>query len=180
MKYCILRKLGGFGVLAGLCVTSLLAGERETVALNLHGASATSASIEALESDRLVAVKSAHFDSGNTDLKLDEKAALDNFARRFCAAKESIIELRGYADGAGSAAQNLALSTERAQAIARFLGDRGVPQERILIIGLGEVDPTGHPRDPEHQRVDIRIFEHSTNDTTPGGGAAVSGGSGGK
>jgi outer membrane protein OmpA-like peptidoglycan-associated protein len=136
----------------------------------------------------MVALKSAHFGPGNADLKLDEIAALDNFARRFCGASESIIELRGYAEGAGSAAQDLALSTERAKAVARFLTDRGVPQERILIIGLGEVDPESHRYNPEHQRVDIRIFEHSSNDSTPhssndgtpGDGAATSGSSGEK
>lgn len=180
MKYCRLSRLSAFAALVGLCLTGLQAAELENVSLVLHEPSDTSASIQALENDRMVALKSAHFGLGNADLKLDEIAALDNFVRRFCSASESIIELRGYAEGAGSAAQDLALSTERAKAVARFLTERGVPQKRILIVGLGEVDPESHRVNPEHQRVDIRIFDPWGNDSVADDAAAASGSSGEK
>jgi hypothetical protein len=85
-----------------------------------------------------------------------------------------VLEVRGYADGA-SVAQNLAASAKRAMAVARFLTDQGVPPEQILILGLGEVDPTGPALDPEHQRADIRIFEPFTEGAVLGRTATACG-----
>lgn len=157
MDHCF-RKLAWAGVLFGICVASLPAAERESVAPVLHGVSAKSAEVRALENDRLASLNRIRFASSSTEVKPDDKAVLDSLAACFGGASESVIELRGYADGAGTSAQNVALSTERAMTIARLLTERGVPSQRILILGVGEVGPNGPPLNPEHQRVDIRVF----------------------
>jgi OOP family OmpA-OmpF porin len=112
----------------------------------------------ALESYRLVTLSSAHFASGTPELTAGEKASLDDLAKRFCHTDQTVIELRGYADGAGSTKRDVALSAARAHAVERFLIERGVPAERIILLGLGEVDPGGPALLAEHQRVDVRIF----------------------
>ncbi len=112
----------------------------------------------ALESYRLVTLSSAHFAAGAWALTAEEKAALEALAKRFCRTEQTVIELRGYADGAGSAEQDGALSAARAHAVEGFLIERGVPAERIILLGLGEVDPSGPAFRAEHQRVDVRIF----------------------
>lgn len=111
-----------------------------------------------LESYRLVTLSSAHFVAGARELSAGEKVALEGLAKRFCHTDQTVVELRGYADGAGSVARDIALSTERARAVEKFLIERGVPAERIVLLGLGEVDPSGPALRAEHQRVDVRVF----------------------
>lgn len=116
------------------------------------------ASVEALENYRLVKLKRVYFASGRADLSIEDKTSLGQFVSRFCRTNQIVIELRGYADGEGSTEQDLALSTKRAEAIARYLTENGAFLQRIRIVGLGEVDERGRKDNPEHQRVDIRIF----------------------
>ena len=115
--------------------------------------------VQSLESYRLVTLTSAHFVAASLDLSADEKMALDDLAKRVCHTSETVVELRGYADGAGSTKRDVALSAERARAVEKFLIERGVPADRIIRLGLGEVDPSGPALRAEHQRVDVRVFE---------------------
>jgi outer membrane protein OmpA-like peptidoglycan-associated protein len=130
------------------------------VDITVHGhvSNAIAAPVEALENYNLVSLTRVHFFDGRSNPSHSEKATLDQIANLALQRPGTIIELRGYADVASSPAANVALSVERANTIARFLTDRRVPSERIVLLGLGEVDPTGPPRCAEHQRVDVRVF----------------------
>lgn len=48
------------------------------------------------------------------------------------------IRIEGYTDNRGDAAENLALSTARAQAVGEFLQSLGVDATRIEVVGYGE------------------------------------------
>jgi peptidoglycan-associated lipoprotein len=65
--------------------------------------------------------------------------ALDRFAS---VAKKyyptSLITVEGFADPAGSASYNLKLSKKRADAVASYLTEQGVPSENIRTVGYGE------------------------------------------
>jgi outer membrane protein OmpA-like peptidoglycan-associated protein len=114
----------------------------------------TMVSAEALENYTLVELKSVYF-LGKTTCSAQEKALLANEMKQW--PKPAVIEIRGYADGAASPADNRTLSATRAGIVAAWLRNNGVPAERILVIGLGAVD-NGPALKPEHQRVDIRVF----------------------
>lgn len=152
------RKLAACVVLASAGVASLYGAMPASVAPSLHVSPQNSANIQALENYQLVALKSVHFAAHDSHLAFDEMTMLNAWAKRFCQYSNLVFEVRGYADGGASAEQNLAASGERATAVARFLSDHGVPSKRILLIGLGEVDPADPVVNPEHQRVDIRVF----------------------
>ncbi len=51
------------------------------------------------------------------------------------------IKLLGYTDDKGDEAYNLSLSQRRADAVAVWLGARGIASERLLPEGRGEADP---------------------------------------
>lgn len=119
---------------------------------------------DALEDYNLASLNRIYFAYGKSGASREEKIALGKVVNTMGAG--SIIELRGYADGAGSPEKNLALSTARAEAIAKLLIASGVPSERILVMGLGAVDPNGPALDPEHQRVDLRVFVAPTDVVT--------------
>ncbi|HTM94888.1 MAG TPA: OmpA family protein, partial [Croceibacterium sp.] len=79
----------------------------------------------------------------------DGGAELDEAARADLAtvlASEQLAEgwpvvLRGHADTAGNDADNLAVSSRRAKAVANYLVDHGVAEDRIAVIALGEQNP---------------------------------------
>jgi len=50
-------------------------------------------------------------------------------------------EISGHTDGAASPLADLELSRRRAQAVADFLVNQGVPSERVLAHGMGDAQP---------------------------------------
>jgi outer membrane protein OmpA-like peptidoglycan-associated protein len=153
----ILRVLGvAFIASVALTATSLEAEGLRHQTIN------ASASVEALENYRLVKLKRVYFAPGKAHLSSEDEISLGQLVSRFRRTNQFVIELRGYADGAGSTDQDLALSTKRAEAIAQYLTANGIFLQRIRIVGLGEIDETGPKDNPGHQRVDIRIFMNPT------------------
>lgn len=74
---------------------------------------------------------------------LDEaaQAALEDVFASEQLQEGGMIVLRGHSDSAGSDAANLRASQRRAEAVRNWLMDKGVAQERIVIIALGEQNP---------------------------------------
>jgi outer membrane protein OmpA-like peptidoglycan-associated protein len=72
------------------------------------------------------------------------------------------IELEGYTDSVGASAYNIQLSQRRAEAVRRFLVEKGIELPRIHNIGLGDIRPvadnkTRQGRD-QNRRVQIRVY----------------------
>jgi len=153
-----LTKLCACGVLLIPFVMTAHGAGRESVPPTVRVPPVPSVQPNALENYDLVSLQRVLFSADHSNLSRTEKATMDQIAKTLSAHPTTIIELRGYADGAASPAASSALSLERATVIARFLTARGVARKRIFILGLGEVDPTGPPRRAEHQRVDVRVF----------------------
>jgi outer membrane protein OmpA-like peptidoglycan-associated protein len=53
----------------------------------------------------------------------------------------AVVALEGYADPRGPAQHNLQLSERRAQAVRRFMAQKGIELHRIQAIGFGETTP---------------------------------------
>ncbi len=75
------------------------------------------------------------------------------------------VEIRGHADGVGSEAANLKMSTRRADAVRQYLTEHGILPERLIIKGYGTSQPVdsnetelGRAR---NRRVDFEILERS-------------------
>jgi outer membrane protein OmpA-like peptidoglycan-associated protein len=160
-----LKKIGVLGVAMLASVGSALGGSSVAPA----DQRVARPSVESLENYTLLSRDSAHFKLGKVDLSTEERASLAGLANRLVQTRQAVIELRGYADGAGSTEQNVALSSERADVIQRLLIERGVAADRIVAFGLGAVDPAGPALNPDHQRVDIRVFLQATRDLSQRG-----------
>lgn len=86
-----------------------------------------------------------------------EGSALTEAAERRLAAmleSEALAEgwpivLRGHSDAAGSDSANLRVSQRRAEAVADWLTEHGVDEERIRIIAFGEQNPAAPNANPE-------------------------------
>ena len=73
-----------------------------------------------------------------------------------------MVELEGYTDSVGDGSYNIQLSQRRAEAVRRFLVEKGVELHRIQSIGLGDMRPSadnGNAKGREqNRRVMVRTF----------------------
>lgn len=77
------------------------------------------------------------FDTGQSLVRTDQQEVLDTAAGLFREGSPIVMILSGSADTVGSPADNLDLSLKRAQAVARELSRRGIPVERLQVLGRG-------------------------------------------
>ena len=78
----------------------------------------------------------------------EAKAALDKLLTEPAFQAGGAIRLGGHSDSKGSDADNLRASRRRAEAVRDYLVDKGVGEDRITVIALGEnrpVVPNAHP-----------------------------------
>ncbi|WP_027080010.1 OmpA family protein [Luteimonas mephitis] len=66
---------------------------------------------------------------------------LDNVASTLQQYNQTIIEVAGHTDSVGSDAYNQQLSQKRAEAVANYLGSRGIMRDRMITVGAGETRP---------------------------------------
>jgi outer membrane protein OmpA-like peptidoglycan-associated protein len=101
-----------------------------------------------------------NFDLDSANLTPQARENLEQFAKALnndkLASARFVVE--GYTDARGSEQYNLGLSDRRAEAVTKFLLDRGVAQAKVSAIGMGEAKPrAADPLDPENRRVEMRI-----------------------
>ena len=86
------------------------------------------------------------FDTGKSTIRSDQQGVLDQAAGLFRDGNPVVMIVSGSADTVGSPAKNLDLSIRRARSVADGLVDRGIPIERLQVLGAGNSElivPTG-------------------------------------
>lgn len=78
-----------------------------------------------------------YFPSGSASISADQAATLDRAVRTFREGDPFVMIVAGGADKVGDPTQNLGLSLQRATAVAAALTDRGIPIERLQVLGRG-------------------------------------------
>lgn len=66
---------------------------------------------------------------------------LDNVASTLQQYDQTVIEVAGHTDSVGSDSYNQQLSQRRAEAVASYLGTRGISRDRMITVGAGETRP---------------------------------------
>ena len=66
---------------------------------------------------------------------------LDNVANTLQQYNQTVVEVAGHTDNVGSDSYNQQLSQRRAEAVAAYLGSRGVMRDRMITVGAGETRP---------------------------------------
>ena len=77
------------------------------------------------------------FRTGQARLRPDQRDQLDRAARVFRDGNPVVMIITGSADTVGDPSVNLDLSIERARAVADGLVARGIPIERLQVLGQG-------------------------------------------
>jgi outer membrane protein OmpA-like peptidoglycan-associated protein len=78
-----------------------------------------------------------YFASGSATISPDQAETLDRAVRTFRAGDPFVMIVAGGADKVGNPSQNLSLSIQRATAVATALTNRGIPIERLQVLGRG-------------------------------------------
>lgn len=108
------------------------------------------------------------FDNGSTTLGTESNANLDAVVQAIkqmkAKDKEIKIYVKGNASTNGDAKTNMALSMKRAAAVRQYLISKGLAGENVMIIPMGESDPTDGSEsatsgDSKDRRVDIIFTE---------------------
>jgi outer membrane protein OmpA-like peptidoglycan-associated protein len=136
-----MRALAGMGILAA------------ALACSGPGIAQTASDVEQqLEQDSL----KIFFRSGSAVVDADQESTLDQAARLFREGSPIVMIATGGADTVGAPEGNLDLSIERAQAVVDGLVARGIPVERLQVLGRGITElavPTEDGVDNRENRV---------------------------
>jgi OOP family OmpA-OmpF porin len=88
-----------------------------------------------------IAAGAIRFDLDRADLDEGARRVLDRLSPLLLADPDVVLVVRGFTDTTGSADVNGPLSVARAQAVADYLLGRGVPAERLQVVGYGDAFP---------------------------------------
>ena len=103
-----------------------------------------------------------NFDTAKAEIRKADIPQLEKavaFVKKYPDAKVSV---EGYTDNRGGDKYNLALSERRAQAVKKYLVDKGEKAERITAVGKGKANPIGDNKTKkgqfENRRVEVLII----------------------
>lgn len=99
-----------------------------------QGTATTTSAAPAVEPEEGITIL---FETGRSHLGRSQDARLDEAARLFRDGNPIVMIVTGNADTVGDASANLDLSISRARAVADGLMQRGIPIERLQVLGQG-------------------------------------------
>jgi outer membrane protein OmpA-like peptidoglycan-associated protein len=106
------------------------------------------------------------FDSNSHEIGPEYAKLLDRVAAYLERHPEQRVSLRGYSDNIGERDYNLFISKYRALVVKYYLTGKGIPAERMQILGMGEGSPVGSNDTPEgrrhNRRVEIKLITGSS------------------
>lgn len=86
---------------------------------------------------KLEAPSNITFDTNRADVKPEFRPVLDQVATSVGKYPGTVVRVEGHTDSVGSAAYNQTLSENRAQSVASYLVQHGVPSDRVAAVGYG-------------------------------------------
>jgi outer membrane protein OmpA-like peptidoglycan-associated protein len=95
-----------------------------------------------IKKEKIDILQKVYFATGKAIIKSESYNLLDQVARTIKAHPEiKKIRIEGHTDSSGPEELNQALSEERAQAVRKYIIDRGIEAERMEAVGFGESKP---------------------------------------
>jgi outer membrane protein OmpA-like peptidoglycan-associated protein len=102
------------------------------------------------------------FAGGSATLTPTDRGILDRVATLLAANPSVRLRLSGNTDSVGSAADNMALSVRRANAVRAYLVAKGVAADRLVVAAFGETRPalpnTSDANRAQNRRVDLAVI----------------------
>jgi outer membrane protein OmpA-like peptidoglycan-associated protein/tetratricopeptide (TPR) repeat protein len=111
-----------------------------------------------------VVLKNIFFDTGKSDIKSESLAELENIHQLLIANPYLKVQINGHTDNTGNVVLNRTLSLERAQAVVKYLIEKGIEGSRVSAKGFGSERPIVSNDDENegrelNRRTEIEIIE---------------------
>jgi peptidoglycan-associated lipoprotein len=108
--------------------------------------------------EEVVADDVAVFSVDSDELSPKAKARLDQIAQRLKAENKNVyLEIQGFTDHSGDSKHNHELGASRADAVMRYLHQRGIPLNRMSTISYGEENPVADNKTAEGRATNRRV-----------------------
>ncbi len=111
-----------------------------------------------LKAGEVVQLSNVFYSTGKFNLRPESDMELGKLVTLLNSKPALKIEIDGHTDNQGDAAQNLALSTERAKAVYDYLVSKGIDKNRLAFKGFGSTKPAA-PNTTEEGRAKNRRTE---------------------
>jgi outer membrane protein OmpA-like peptidoglycan-associated protein len=111
---------------------------------------------------RRIVLRGVNFDFDRADIRPDSRPILDQAVEILRENPGVLVVAEGHTDAMGTDEYNLVLSIRRAEAVFRYLVNRGIAPERVRVEGFGESRPVAS-NDTEigraqNRRVELRVL----------------------
>ena len=120
------------------------------------------------DSTSLTLIPDINFSFDSSVLPDTSRIVLKNISKVFRQYFDFNIHIEGYTDSIGSNGYNKELSLNRAKAVANYLIEQNVKEDRITQLGLGSTNPISNNQLEEgrskNRRVLIRMSKRQAND----------------
>jgi outer membrane protein OmpA-like peptidoglycan-associated protein len=115
--------------------------------------------------DSLIVLSEVLFEVNSYKLKPEIFPQLDSLVEFLLANPSTRIEISGHTDSTGKESHNLGLSENRADAVAEYVVDKGVPTSRVTFNGYGSSRPISTNDTEEGRRKNrrVEILIHNRN-----------------
>ncbi|MDX1402925.1 MAG: OmpA family protein [Woeseiaceae bacterium] len=97
------------------------------------------------------------FATNSSDLGPQFFDVLNSVSKVLAEYEQTVVEVAGHTDADGSESYNQALSERRANSVAQYLETRGVIDERLITIGLGESMPVADNTSANGKQLNRRV-----------------------
>jgi outer membrane protein OmpA-like peptidoglycan-associated protein len=97
------------------------------------------------------------FESGSARLQSGSYVVLDSIAKVLVSSPNTKVEIGGHTDDAGTPADNMRISTLRAEAVRNYLVAKGVPFQQMVARGYGSSMPRTPDTTPRGRAINRRV-----------------------
>ncbi len=110
-----------------------------------------------MELNKPITLKNIYFETGKSNLLDSSFAELNTLFNILKSKPKMIIQISGFTDNVGKAEDNIVLSQARANAVKKYLSDKGIDNTRIITKGYGSSDPKASNETKEGRAVNRRV-----------------------
>ncbi|MFA7326660.1 MAG: OmpA family protein [Candidatus Kapaibacterium sp.] len=110
-----------------------------------------------VEIGQTIRLNNIFFDTGLAILREESENELENLKKLLSDNGKMTIEVSGHTDNVGNDANNMKLSSDRAQAVVQWLLDKGIDTSRLTSKGYGETKPVGSNATEEGKQLNRRV-----------------------
>jgi len=117
-----------------------------------------------MELNKPLTLNNIYFETGKSNLLDSSFTELNTLFNILKSKPKMIIQISGYTDNVGKAQDNIVLSEARAKAVKKYLSDKGIDNNRLIVKGYGSSNPkTSNDTEAgraKNRRVEIMVLKN--------------------